>query len=162
MSRPTAEQIVTSLLEIGVRGHDYVPPKPSFTDDEAETDFYTRNAFMAWSHAQDRGHHPKLWATVKGSVWEPEYRRRFGIREAGPRMNTLKKNRTTLSAEERKLVMSRGAVWHHGEGGKETPAVWKSIVNGKTYYICNTHRAAAVKDNLKAAIRAFKYIETTS
>lgn len=82
--------------------------------------------------------------------------------EAGPRINTLKNNRRPLSAEERALVMSKGAVWHHGEKGKESPAVWKAVVGNKTYYICNTHRAAQVKPTLKAAIRAFDFIKTTS
>lgn len=156
----TAHEIVDRLLE--ARWRDYVPPKPSFDNPENETAFYTRNAFSAWSRALDVGHRPELWAVVKGSVYEPEYREKFGIREAGPRMNTLKKNRTSLSAEERALVMKRGAVWHHGQGGKPTPAVWKSVIGDKVYYVCNTHRAAAVKDNLKAAIRAFDHIKTTS
>ena len=79
-----------------------------------------------------------------------------------PRMNTLKDNRVELEPSERKEVMRRKAVWHHGPGGKESPAVWKSVVRGKTYYVCNTHRAAAVKPTLKAAIRAFDFIKTTS
>lgn len=157
----TAPEIVDKLLE--VRWRDYVPPKPSFSDEETETAFYTRNAFSAWHRALDIGHRPELWAVVKGSVYEPEYRERFGIREAGPRMNTLKKNRRSLTDEERAMVMKRGAVWHHdGDTGKPTPAVWKSVINGKTYYVCNTHRAAAIKNSLKAAIRAFDHIKTTA
>ena len=58
--------------------------------------------------------------------------------------------------------MSRGAVWHHGPNGEETPAVWKSVVDGKTWYICNTHRAAQIKPTLKGAINAYKFIETTA
>lgn len=79
-----------------------------------------------------------------------------------PKMNTLKDNRVELEPNERKEVMRRKAVWHHGPNGKESPAVWKSVVRGKTYYVCNTHRAAAVKPTLKAAIRAFDFIKTTS
>lgn len=156
-----AERIVDTLLE--VRGRDYVPPKPAFDDPDAELDFYTRNAFTAWSHALDRGPHPRLWQVVKGSIYEPEYRQKFGVQEAGPRMNTLKKNRRSLTDEERALVMKRKAVWHHdGDSGKPTPAVWKSVIGDKVYYVCNTHRAAAVKTSLKAAIRAFDFIKTTS
>jgi len=79
-----------------------------------------------------------------------------------PKMKALKDNRVELDDAERKEVMRRGAVWHHGKDGKPTPAVWKSEVRGKTYYVCNTHRAAAVKPTLKGAIRAFDFIETTS
>jgi len=80
----------------------------------------------------------------------------------GPKMETLKKNRTVLSDEERKEVMSRGVTWHHGPNGENTPAVWKSIVDGKTWYVCNTHRAFQCKSTLKGAIKAFDFIETTA
>jgi hypothetical protein len=79
-----------------------------------------------------------------------------------PEMKTLKLNRVELDDDERKQVMRRGAVWHHGPKGKASPAVWKSEVRGKTYFVCNTHRAAAVKPTLKGAIRAFDFIKTTS
>ena len=79
-----------------------------------------------------------------------------------PKMKVLKDNRIELDDDERKEVMRRGAVWHHGKDGKPTPAVWKSEVRGKTYYVCNTHRAAQVKPTLKGAIRAFDFIKTTS
>jgi hemerythrin-like domain-containing protein/predicted nucleotidyltransferase/ribosomal protein S18 acetylase RimI-like enzyme len=79
-----------------------------------------------------------------------------------PNMETLKKNRKTLSDEERRIVMDSGAVWHHSPNGKETPGVWKSIVKGKTWYVCNTHRAYQCKPTLRGAIKAFEFIETTS
>ena len=79
-----------------------------------------------------------------------------------PKMKALKDNRVELEPSERKEVMRRKAVWHHGPGGKDSPAVWKSVVRGKTYFVCNTHRAAAVKPTLKGAIRAFDFIKTTS
>ena len=79
-----------------------------------------------------------------------------------PSQKALKDNRVALDPEERKLVMRRKAVWHHGPGGNASPAIWKSVVNGKTYYGCNTHRAIQVKNNLKAAIRAFAFIKTTA
>ena len=79
-----------------------------------------------------------------------------------PEMKTLKKNRRTLTDAERKEVMDRGAVWHHGPNGEETPAVWKAVVKGKTWYVCNTHRAMQCKPTLKGAINAFKFIKTTA
>lgn len=94
---------------------------------------------------------------------EPEQETLESLAEAkSPKMKALKDNRVELEPSERKEVMRRKAVWHHGSGGKESPAVWKSVVRGKTYYVCNTHRAAAVKPTLKGAIRAFDFIKTTS
>ncbi|MHA1469104.1 MAG: hypothetical protein ACTSSP_00935 [Candidatus Asgardarchaeia archaeon] len=83
-------------------------------------------------------------------------------RSKGPEMKTLKKNRRTLTDEERKKVMEAGAVWHHGPNGESTPAVWKAVVNGKTWYVCNTHRAYQCKPTLKGAIKEFDFIETTA
>jgi len=142
-----------------------MPPKPMFTDPDTEIDFYTRNSFMAWTHEADIGHHPKLWNAVRGSVYEPMYRKKFGHtmnEDRSPRMKALKAGRVELDDAERKEVMRRKAVWHHGPKGSPTPAVWKSEVRGKTYYVCNTHRAAQVKPTLKGAIRAFDFIKTTS
>lgn len=79
-----------------------------------------------------------------------------------PRQETLKKNKKPLTDEERNEVMKRGAVWHHGPNGAETPAIWKAVVNGKTWYCCNTHRAIQIKPTLKGAIKAFDFIKTTS
>lgn len=80
----------------------------------------------------------------------------------GPTAKALKKGRTKLTDAERQAVLDAGAVWHHGPGGAPTPAVWKSVVNGKTWYCCNTHRAGVCKPTLKSAIRAFRWIETTA
>jgi hypothetical protein len=79
-----------------------------------------------------------------------------------PEMKTLKKGRKQLSDEERKIVMDADATWHHGPKGEKTPAVWKSVVKGKTWYVCNTHRAMQVKPTIKGAIAAFKFIKTTA
>lgn len=85
-----------------------------------------------------------------------------GLILESPDQKKLKKNRKPLSDEERAEVMKRGAVWHHGPNGEETPAVWKSVVNGKTWYCCNTHRAIQIKPTLKGAIKAFEFIKTTA
>lgn len=73
-----------------------------------------------------------------------------------PEQKTLKDNKVKLTDEERSQVMNAKAVWHMGGVGADaTPAVWKSVVNGVTWYGCNTHRCIQVKKTLKAAIRAF-------
>ena len=67
-----------------------------------------------------------------------------------------------LTPEERAEVMAAGAVWHHGPHGEATPAVRKSVVNGKTVYWCATHRAWRYADTLKGAIRHYRFIKTTA
>ena len=80
-----------------------------------------------------------------------------------PSMKVLKDNRVELTDEERREVMKSGAVWHMSSNeGKATPAVWKSCVKGKHWFVCNTHRAYACKSTLKAAIKSYKFIETTA
>ena len=82
----------------------------------------------------------------------------------GPKMDTLKKNKVSLTEEERKKVMSTGAVWHHGPHGEATPAVWKTKQDdGNFLYITNTHRAGAVENSLKAAINKYhSFIKSTA
>ena len=76
---------------------------------------------------------------------------------------TLKKYRVALSTEERDTVMASKAVWHHGPGGKESPAVWKSVIGSQTIYITNTHRAFNMAPTLKGAIsRYHKFIKSTA
>lgn len=75
-----------------------------------------------------------------------------------PKLDVLKKNRKMLTDDERNAVISGGAVWP----GDQRPGVWKSEVDGKTWYVCNTHRAYQCKPTIKGAIKAFKFIETTS
>lgn len=76
----------------------------------------------------------------------------------GPTMKALKKGKVKLKPEERKKVVDAGAVWPWDK----SPGVWKSVVNGKTWYCCNTHRAGVCKPTLKGAIAAFKWVETTA
>lgn len=76
----------------------------------------------------------------------------------GPTMASAKRGRVKLTAAERAEVVKAGAVWPH-DG---SPGVWKTVVKGKTWYCCNTHRAAVCRPTLKAAIKAFPSIEATS
>lgn len=153
-----AKQLVDALLG----RDDAKPPDMALDNPDEDLDHHAKgDPFSAYEYALRKGHHPKLRHAVKGSVYEPVYRHTFG-EDRSPTMKVLKQNRKPLDEEERKQVMQGGAVWHHGPGGKPSPAVWKSVVNEKTYYVCNTHRAAQVKPTLKAAIRAFEFIKTTS
>lgn len=68
----------------------------------------------------------------------------------GPKIETLKKNRRPLSDEERAQVEAAGAVWDDGR-----PAVWKSVVDGKTWYVTNTHRCYGCAPSVKGAAREF-------
>jgi predicted nucleotidyltransferase len=79
-----------------------------------------------------------------------------------PQVKTLKANKKPLTDEERSQVMQAKAVWHHSPSGEETPAVWKAMVKGKTWYCCNTHRAIQINPTLKGAIKAFEFIKTTA
>jgi hypothetical protein len=80
-----------------------------------------------------------------------------------PKWDTLKKNRTSLTDEERKQVMDAGAIWHHGPKGEATPAVWKAEVDGKTWYVSNTHRAWSARPSLKGIISQYhKYVEPSA
>jgi len=76
----------------------------------------------------------------------------------------LQDNKVNLTTDERKLVMSKKAVWHHGKNGGESPAVWKSVdKNGKTTFITNTHRAYNTAPTCKGAIaRYHKFIKGTA
>jgi len=75
---------------------------------------------------------------------------------------THRKHQVPLTPEERSEVMKRKAVWHHAPDGEPTAGIWKSQINGKTYYHCATHRAWAKKDTLKGAINSFPFIKSTS
>jgi len=68
----------------------------------------------------------------------------------------LQKNKTALTKEERAEVMNKKATWHHGPGGSNSSAVWKSVdKNGKTTYVTHTHRAFNTSHTLKGIIGRF-------
>lgn len=74
---------------------------------------------------------------------------------AGPKFDVLKRGKVELDPDERKEVMSRKAVWRFSHLNGPSPAVWKSVVNGKTWYVTNTHRAYNVTPTLKGTIARF-------
>ncbi len=158
---PRANDIVDSLLETG--WDEPLPPKHEFDDRNDELALHAKTPFTAYSHALERGHHPRLWQAVRGSVYEPLYRKKFNVGEAKkPSLKVLKKHRQQLEPEERRMVLRRKAVWHDTGERKPTPGVWKAVVDGKSWYVSNTHRAVSIKPNLGAAIRAFPSIEASS
>ena len=73
----------------------------------------------------------------------------------GPDFKTLKKNKVKLSDEEREEAINADAVWHPGNHDNPVCAIWKSEVNGKTYYGTNTHRAFNTAPTLKGAISKY-------
>lgn len=80
-----------------------------------------------------------------------------------PNWDILHKNKMKLTEEERTLVMTKKAVWHHGPNGEETPAVWKSMIEGKAFYVTNTHRAFNVAPTVEGAINRYhKFIKLTA
>jgi len=89
--------------------------------------------------------------------------RAYEVLTESPDIKTLKNNKVVLTDEERKKVMDAGATWHHGPGGKPSPAVWKGKDGkGKVWFVCNTHRAYAAEDTLAKAIKKYDFIETTA
>jgi hypothetical protein len=111
-----------------------------------------------------RGRHPPGYSDVDTQEPDGNDIQSFaeGLLQESPEFKTLKKHAVKLTPEERARVIKAGAVWHHGLGGKESPAVRKSVVNGKTWYWCATHRMGQVRKSLEAAIKAFPAVEETS
>ena len=76
----------------------------------------------------------------------------------GPKLKTLKDNKTQLNEEEKALVNERDAVWDDGD-----LAVSKATVDGVVWYFTYTHRAYNVCKTLKGAITRFHdFIKGTS
>ncbi len=82
----------------------------------------------------------------------------------GTEFKLLNKNKVPLSKEERKKVMNKKAVWHHGPNGEESPAVWKTAdKTGKIWYVTNTHRAYQKRPTIEGAISIYhRFIKGTA
>ena len=119
---------------------------------------------------EDRGDHAAAFRAhissmgLEGDVTHVKGGQPFAFAEGydgrkGPNYKALKKGKCRLSDDERQLCLARKAVWHFnmGKGGvrKPPPAVWKSVVGGKTWYVTNTHRAMNVTPTLKGTIKQF-------
>lgn len=78
MSRAT--EIVDKLLEAG--WNEPLPPKHEFDSQDDELALHAKTPFTAYSHALERGHHPRLWQAVKGSVYAPMYQKKFNVTDA--------------------------------------------------------------------------------
>jgi hypothetical protein len=72
-------------------------------------------------------------------------------------MKDLKKHRKPWTPEEHSKIVSSGAVWNNGDVG-----VWKSVKDGKTTYVSNTHRAMGLSKTLPGIIKKFQFIKTTA
>ena len=70
----------------------------------------------------------------------------------GPSIQTLKANRVDLSSAERSKVINAGAVWHFSKS-HPTPAVWKAVIHGQTYFFSATHRCYEVAKTVEEAIK---------
>jgi hypothetical protein len=89
--------------------------------------------------------------------------KRIASLDEAPEFKTLKAHRVDLTDDERKRVLSRKAVWHFGSNGPPSPAVWKSVVGDKTWFVTNTHRAFNVAASLDGAIgRYHAFIKSTA
>lgn len=102
------------------------------------------------------------------------------IKLAAEKFHTLKeleKYRTEMTKNELDEVFKKKAVWHHGQNGEETPAIWKSQdVHGaikragkhkapkvEFLYVTNTHRALKTAKTLNKAIEWYhKFIKRTA
>jgi hypothetical protein len=83
------------------------------------------------------------------------------LTEKKSKFRSLKEHRQPLTDEERKECLNRKAVWHFID--TPSPAVWKSIKDGETTYITNTHRAYNTASTLSGAIDRFhNYIKGTA
>lgn len=60
----------------GIVWRELKPPRMNLSPDD-ELEIALKSPFTAHHLALRWGHHPKLWAKVKGSPFEKEYRRRF-------------------------------------------------------------------------------------
>jgi len=70
-----AKRVVETLLEM--QWTDIKPPRQTYGKEE-DTQLAVRSPFTAWNLAVERGQHdPALWAVIKGSAFDSQYRKRF-------------------------------------------------------------------------------------
>lgn len=89
----------------------------------------------------------------------------IGFLEAatGPKLKTLKKNKRSLTDEERAECKKLGIVWHSGPNGEAQCAARKAVVKGKTWWWVGTHRAwSGAEPTLKALKKHWAFIKSTS
>ena len=67
-----------------------------------------------------------------------------------PTFKTLEKHKQALSDEERAQLK-----------GKSGATVWKADVDGDTYYVVHTHRAAVVRSSMKGVLSVYDEVEAT-
>jgi len=72
------------------------------------------------------------------------------VEAAGPEMATLKKNKVTLSKDEREEVKKLKAEW-----SDKRSAIFKAVIKGKTWYVTHTHRAYQCAPTIKGAAKKF-------
>lgn len=82
------------------------------------------------------------WAALGGTDVQQEARCLVeNILNESPQLKTLKARRRSLDPEEKR------------EAG-DAP-IWKATVNGKTWYVCNTHRCYQARPTVKGAVHAW-------
>lgn len=73
--------------------------------------------------------------------------------QEAPNLDTLKKNRKALTPEEKAAFK--------GCSQDQSATAMKSVVKGKTWYVCYTHRAYKTSPTLKGALREYPKIAAT-
>lgn len=122
----------------------------------------TYEDFEALYETDDRTFADRILAACATNPDRPVRVAESSLDEA-PEFDVLKRCKAKLTDAERQECMDQKAVWHPGNMDKPTPAVWKSVVDGKTWFVTNTHRAYNVAPTLKGAIGRFhRYIKSTA
>lgn len=141
---PTHEELESRRLGIMKKFEDFV--KAEFPKGDIKVEL--ENLIPKEMQEQDARFARFFLFDIRAQETLPDGRR-------GPSFKILKQNQVRMSEEDREIAMKAKAVWHHGSNGEATCAIWKSIVRGETWFVCNTHRAMNVRPTLKAAIKQF-------